>query len=33
MAFGLLAAPFFLSGIFYAVSIVLFWYFFRKIAA
>ena len=31
MALGFLAAPFFLSGIFYVVSIVLFWYFFRKI--
>jgi len=30
MALGLLTAPFFLSGIFYLVSIVLFWYFFRK---
>ena len=33
MAIGLLAAPFFLSGIFYVVSIVLFWYFFRKTIA
>jgi MFS family permease len=31
MALGFLAAPFFLSGIFYVVSIALFWYFFRKI--
>ena len=30
MALGLLAAPFFLSGIFYIVSIMLFWYFFRN---
>ena len=30
MAMGLLAAPFFLSGVFYIVSIALFWYFFRK---
>ena len=28
---GFLSAPFFLSGIFYIVSIVLFWYFFRKV--
>jgi MFS family permease len=33
MALGFLAAPFFLSGIFYIVSIALFWYFFRKIIA
>ncbi len=33
MALGFLAAPFFLSGIFYMVSIALFWYFFRKIIA
>jgi len=31
MSLGLLAAPFFLSGIFYVISIALFWYFFRKI--
>ncbi len=31
MALGFLAAPFFLSGIFYVVSIALFWYFFRNI--
>jgi predicted MFS family arabinose efflux permease len=30
MGLGLLAAPFFLSGAFYIVSITLFWYFFRK---
>jgi predicted MFS family arabinose efflux permease len=30
MALGLLAAPFFLSATFYLVSIMLFWYFFRK---
>jgi MFS family permease len=30
MAVGLLAAPFFLSGVFYVVSIILFWVFFRK---
>ncbi len=30
MALGLLAAPFFISGIFYFLSIVFFWYFFRK---
>jgi len=29
MALGLLAAPFFIAGIFYIVSIMLFWYFFR----
>jgi len=29
MALGFLAVPFFLSGIFYIVSIVLFWFFFR----
>jgi predicted MFS family arabinose efflux permease len=27
---GLLAAPFFLAGIFYSISIALFWYYFRK---
>src|ERR1035437_10040627 len=27
MSLGLLAAPFFLSGIFYVISILLFWYF------
>jgi len=31
MALGLLAAPFFIAGIFYIVSIMLFWYFFRII--
>ena len=30
MALGFLGAPFFLSGIFYVVSIILFWYFFRN---
>lgn len=30
MATGFLAAPFFLSGLFYIVSIMLFWYFFRE---
>ncbi len=30
MALGFLVAPFLLSGIFYVVSIMLFWYFFRK---
>jgi len=30
MALGLLAVPFFLSAIFYLLSIMLFWYFFRK---
>jgi MFS family permease len=30
MALGFLAAPFFLSGIFYIVSITLFWFFFRN---
>jgi MFS family permease len=30
MAMGFLAAPFFLSGILYVISITLFWYFFRK---
>ena len=29
MALGFEAAPFFLSGIFYIISITLFWYFFR----
>ena len=33
MALGLLAAPFFLAGIFYVVSILLFWYFFRDVVA
>ena len=33
MALGFLAAPFFLSAIFYVVSIALFWYFFRKAIA
>ncbi len=31
MALGLLAAPFFLAGVFYIVSITLFWYFFRDV--
>jgi MFS family permease len=31
MSLGLLAAPFILSGVFYVISIILFWYFFRKI--
>lgn len=30
MALGLLAAPFFLAGLFYFASIMLFWYFFRS---
>ena len=30
MALGLLAAPFFLAGLFYVASIMLFWYFFRS---
>ena len=30
MAMGLLAAPFFLSGLLYVISVTLFWYFFRK---
>ena len=30
MAMRFLAAPFFLSGILYIISITLFWYFFRK---
>jgi MFS family permease len=30
MGLGLLSAPFFLSGLFYIVSIALFWYFFRN---
>jgi len=30
MDIGLLAAPFFLSGALYVVSITLFWYFFRR---
>jgi MFS family permease len=32
MSLGFLAAPFFLSAVFYVVSIALFWYFFRNIA-
>jgi MFS family permease len=31
MEIGLLAAPFYLAGLFYTVSILLFWYFFRKV--
>jgi predicted MFS family arabinose efflux permease len=30
MGLGLLSAPFFLAGVFYVASIILFWYFFRK---
>jgi predicted MFS family arabinose efflux permease len=30
MGLGLLAAPFFLAGLLYAVSIALFWYYFRN---
>jgi predicted MFS family arabinose efflux permease len=31
MGIGLLAAPFFMATLFYIVSIVLFWYYFRKV--
>jgi predicted MFS family arabinose efflux permease len=31
MGLGFLAAPFYLAGLLYIVSIILFWYFFRKI--
>jgi MFS family permease len=31
MGIGLLAEPFFVAGLFYAVSIVLFWHYFRKV--
>ena len=31
MSIGLLSEPFFLASLFYIVSIMLFWYFFRKV--